>query len=65
MLDLCLFFHLVLIGKYLDSIVTMFVDFMMQSWSLPSRILVWLSDACEIMFNNLRNSPRSEDHEWE
>lgn len=59
------FFQLVLIGKYLDSIVTMFVDFIMQGRILPSKILVWLSNTYEIMFNNLRNSPRSEDCEWE
>lgn len=45
--------------------MTMIVDFMMECWSLPSRILVWLTDTYEIMFNNLRNSPSSKDREWE
>lgn len=65
-LSMCgFFFKLVVVGKYLNSTVTVFVDFMMRGWSLPSRILVWLSDTCEIKFNNLRNSPRSEYREWE
>lgn len=55
-----LFPQLILGVKYLDSIAVVFVDFLMEGWSLPSRILVWLSDTYETLFNQW-NSLRGED----